>query len=87
MLFDADEVADKPEVLKQLQITRDELQKVHFNWPDCSENDSLTSFFEKVEMYGRQLGIEGKVQPEKKAERAGFFSYISPIVSVNSREM
>lgn len=87
VLFDADEVADKPEVLKQLQITRDELQKVHFNWPDCSENDSLTSFFEKVEMYGRQLGIEGKVQPEKKAERAGFFSHISPIVSVNSREM
>ncbi|MBE6450269.1 MAG: hypothetical protein E7013_06285 [Alphaproteobacteria bacterium] len=87
VLFDADDVADKPEVLKQLQMTRDELQKVHFEWPDCSGKEDLTSFFEKVEMYGRQLGIEGRVQPEKKAERTGFFSHISPIVSVNSRGM
>ena len=85
ILLDADEVADKPKVLKQLKESRDALQAVHYAWPMVDENDCLISFFEKVDFYGCQLGIDGRVHPEKKAEKVSVLSHFSPKIAINER--
>ena len=85
ILLDADEVANKPDILKQLKHSRNALQEVHYAWPENAQDKELTSFFEKVEAYGCQLGIDGRVYPEKKAEKLHILSHFSPKMTINER--
>lgn len=65
VVLDAYEVADKPEVLKQLVDCRNSLQKLHSEWPIESGVANLSLFNKKVELYGKQIGINGQLEPEK----------------------
>ena len=85
ILLDAHDVADKADVLDSLRQSRRSLQQVHAAWPTTKDDKSLTSFFEKVDYYGRQLGIDGRVYPKKKSEKMHVFSQISPQIAINAR--
>ena len=85
ILLDADDAADKPEILKQLKESRNALQAVHCAWPEVEEIYCPASFFEKVDAYGRQMGIDGRVYPEKKAEKMSVLSHFSPKIAINER--
>ena len=85
ILLDADDVSDRPDILKLLKQSRNSLQQVHCAWPMAEEENTLTSFFEKVDFYGRQLGIDGRVYPEKKAEKVSPFIHFSPKMAINER--
>ena len=85
ILLDADDMLERPEVLKQLKQSRDALQKMHYNWPVVDDDISLTHFFEKVDYYGRQLGIDGQVSPEKKSEKVFVLAHFSSKIARNER--
>lgn len=82
IVFDATDAAERPDLMKQLVSWRDSLQKLHFAWPTDTDESNMPRFNEKVDTYGRQLGIEGRVFPEWKKS---FNSILPSAVMIKER--
>ena len=70
VILNAHEIADKPDILKQLVDCRDNLQKLHSEWPFKSRTVNLSSFKQLVEVFGQQLGTGDQLMPEVLASSA-----------------
>ena len=65
ILFDASDM--NPEELEQLVQSSSLLKEEYFSWPVTEDKTDLFAFFEKVDIYAQQFGVQNTVYPEKRS--------------------
>lgn len=74
IVFDASSLEMGSPMLRGLTTIRNSLQQLNKNWPPIPFGENLTLFWNKVNHYGSQMGIETRSLPAYKMTAASYFS-------------
>ena len=65
LVFDASDMADQPDVLKELVDCRDNLKELHLSWPIKEIRNNRSLFDREVDFYCNHISFNDRALPEK----------------------